>query len=479
MVAIAQGENMIKRLMADLRLFPSSPADSANSASDRGRQRLRRINLTAAAAIGFRAALLLSGFIYVPLTVHYLGPERYGLWVAMTSVMTLLAFADCGIGYGLMNHVAYAIGHGAQDSIRKSVSSTFFVLGAIALLGCLLFAAAYPAIPWQALFRTRTQVDTAEASQAVAVIVVSFLFTLPFTTVQRVQSAYQEGFETQVWEIAGVGLSLFGLLAAIRLHAGLPVLAVAFSLGPLAAVVLNWLVYFWIRRPEQVPAWGLLDFQLARKIVHEGGYFFILQIAGIVVFSLDSFIVLHYFGQAALGKYSLVAKLFQVTPALAGVWFAPLWPAYADSIARGDFDWVRRTLLRSTVAASLACAVFSCGAALFARLIIRIWTGIDVDPSAWLLAGFVVFSVILVGTSAISTYLNGSNFIRGQALLAIAHGAMSVILKIALCKYWSISGVIWGTNLSYLFLVLPTYFVIVPRLMRQHGASPMKLATAE
>ena len=89
--------------------------DRSISEYERGRQRVRRIHLTALAAVGFRGALLLSGFIYVPLTVRYLGPERYGLWVAMTSVMTLLAFADCGIGYGLMNHVAYAIGHGAKD----------------------------------------------------------------------------------------------------------------------------------------------------------------------------------------------------------------------------------------------------------------------------------------------------------------------------------------------------------------------------
>ncbi len=456
--------------MADLRLFPSAPAEGPSSVSDRGRQRIRRINLTAAASVAFRATLLLSGFIYVPLTVHYLGPERYGLWVAMTSVMTLLAFADCGIGYGLMNHVAYATGHGEQDSIRKPVSSTFFVLCAVALLGCLVFAAAYPFIPWQSLFRTRTQLDAVEASRAVAVMAVSFLITLPFTTVQRVQAAYQEGFETQVWEIAGVGLSLCGLLAAIHMRAGLPVLAIIFSFGPLVAVVLNWLVYFWMRRPAQAPAFRLLDFRLAREIVREGGYFFILQIAGIIFFSLDSFIVLHYFGEAALGKYRLVAKLFQVTPALAGVWFAPLWPAYAESIARGDFDWVRRTLLRSTVAASLGCAAFSCGAALFARPIVRIWTGVDVNPSAWLLAGFVAFSIFLVSTSAISSYLNGSNFIKGQVTLVASATFLSVAFKIVLCRYWGISGVIWSTDLAYLLVIIPAYFVLVPPLLRRHRA---------
>jgi O-antigen/teichoic acid export membrane protein len=450
------------------RFFAGLSDGASGSEIERGEQRVRRINLTALTSLGFRGALLLSGFIYVPLAVHYLGPERYGLWVAMTSVMTLLAFADCGIGYGLMNHVAYATGHGEKGSIQKSISSTFFVLFAIALFGCLLFAAAYPLIPWQSLFRTRTHLDAVEAARAVAVMVVSFLITLPFTTVQRVQAACQEGFETQLWEIAGVAFSLFGLLSAIRMHAGLPVLAIVFSLGPLIALVLNWVVYFFFRRPAQVPVLRLVDFQLARQIVHEGGYFFILQITAVMVFSLDSFIVLHYFGLAELGKYSLVAKLFQVMPALAGVWFAPLWPAYAESIARGDHEWVQRTLFRSTLFASLGSALVSSAVALLSKPMIHLWTGTDVNPSIWLLAGFVLYSIIVVGTGAVAAYLNGRNFIRGQAVLVFVTAALSVGLKILLSNYGNISGAIWGTNLAFLLVVIPAYIVVVPRLLREH-----------
>jgi len=434
---------------------------------NRGAQRFRRIHLTAGAAIGFRGAVLLSGFIYIPLTVRYLGPERYGLWVAMTSIMALLAFADCGIGYSLMNDVAYAIGRDRGDDIRKAISSTFFVLFAVAFGGCCLFAMAYRFIPWQQIFQIGSPSDTAEASKAVAVMVVSFLLTLPFTVVQRIQSAYQEGFETQVWEILGVAASLGGLLVAIHMQAGLPVLAIVFSAGPLLAVVLNWVAYFFIRRPSLRPAFRLADTQLARRIVREGFHFFILQISTVVVFSFDSFVVLHYFGNIALGKYSLVAKLFQVAPALAGVWFAPLWPAYAEAIARGDHQWVRRVVTWSTVTASIACAVVCSALALITRQLVHLWIGTDVSPSSWLLAGFVVYSILMVGAGSIAAFLNGSNFIKEQAVLVVSTAALSIALKIGLCKYGSQAGAVWGTNLAYLLLVIPAYCVIVPRLMKQ------------
>jgi heptosyltransferase-2 len=448
----------------------------ADDKAARGRLRIFRVNLTAVASVGFRGAMLLAGFLYIPATIRYLGPERYGLWVAMTSIVTLLAFADCGLGSSLMNDVAYSIGRGRDDSARRSISSTFFALAGVGVAGCLVFALANPFIPWQSAFRTRTLAEAAEASRAVAVIVCGFLVALPFTTVQRVQSAHQEGFKTQAWEIGGVALSLLGLFGAIRLHAGLPALAVVFTAGPLLAMVLNWLFYFMIERPAESPAWRLFNLRLGREIAAEGGYFLILQLAGVAVFSIDTFIVLHYFGQAAFAKYCLVAKLFQVAPALAGVWLAALWPAYAEAIARGDHQWVRRTLRRSTLGAAGGCVLALCGVAILARPVIHLWTGVEVDPSAKLLAGWVVYWAIVTGTSSIAVYLNGSKFIKGQAILVAIHAGSSVLLKILLCKHGDISGAVWGTNLAYLLVILPAYAVIVPRLLRRQDSMARRRA---
>jgi O-antigen/teichoic acid export membrane protein len=312
----------------------------------------------------------------------------------------------------------------------------------------------------------------------VAVIVCGFLLTLPFTTVQRVQSAHQEGFKTQAWEIGGIALSLLGLLSAIRLHAGLPVLAIVFTSGPLLAMVMNWVFYFVVLHPAELPVFRLFDAPLASRIAREGGYFLILQIAGVAVFSIDSFIILHYFGQAQFAKYSLVVKLFQVAPALVAVWFAAIWPAYAEAIARGDHVWVRRTLLRSTLVSAGVCAAASCVGAILARPVIHIWTGTEVNPSATLLAGWVVYCVIVICTSSVATYLNGSKFIKGQAVLVAIHAGLSVLLKVILCKYWDISGAVWGTNLAYLLVIIPAYGVIVPRLTRQQNAIAIRVPDA-
>jgi len=436
----------------------------------RGRERLRRITWTAVATLCLRGTALLSTFLCVPLTLHYLGPDRYGVWVAISSVVMLLSFADCGVGYGLMNRVARGIGTNDGQLIKKSVSSTFFLLLLLMSVLLLGLTAFYRVIPWQPLFHTKTFLDGTMAGRAVAVIVAGFLIALPFTTVQRVQFAFQEGFQSQMWQVVGVLLSLAATVVVILDKGDLWALALASTAGPLMAVLLNWLAQFYYARRWLRPRYAFLDFSLARRIIADGGFFVVLQAGATVVLSIDSFIVLHLFGPRSLTEYNLAAKLFQVGPVLAGVWFSPLWPAYAEAVNRGDGHWVRQTLLSSLNSAVLGCATLCLFLGLFIKRVVLLWTSVAIHPDGWLLSGFILYALTVTGTSAVAAYLNGSDYIRGQALLVAIHAFVSVALKLLFCRYLGIAGIVWGTNISYFLIIIPAYFLIVPRLLaRQAG----------
>src|SRR5258707_9502973 len=54
------------------------------------------------------------GFISVPLTVKYLGPERYGAWVTISAAMAWIALAD----FGLSNSPTNALSEGVTKDHR-------------------------------------------------------------------------------------------------------------------------------------------------------------------------------------------------------------------------------------------------------------------------------------------------------------------------------------------------------------------------
>ena len=65
----------------------------------------------------------------------------------------------------------------------------------------------------------------------------------------------------------------------------------------------------------------------------------------------------------------------------------PIWPAYREAIARGDLDWVSRTLRRS-VAVTLAVSMFlSFALVALSPGILRLWVGASVSPTLPLLLG--------------------------------------------------------------------------------------------
>src|SRR5436190_14295296 len=126
---------------------------SADSATPEGRarERWRRVLVTAAAAFASRGIGILTLLVTVPLTLHYLGPERYGLWMTISSVIALLGFADLGLGNGLVNALAAAHGRDNHAEARALVSNAFFLLAAIAAALGTLFLVSYPWISWAGL----------------------------------------------------------------------------------------------------------------------------------------------------------------------------------------------------------------------------------------------------------------------------------------------------------------------------------------
>jgi O-antigen/teichoic acid export membrane protein len=245
-----------------------------SSAEGRSKERYRRAAITSLAQVFSKGVSMLTMIISVPLTLHYLGAERYGMWMTISSVVLMMGFADLGMGLGLMNAVSEAHGREDRQAAVNSVSSGFVMLSTMALVILTGFALTYPFIPWPKLFNVKSQLAVQEAGPAMAVFVVCFALNLPLGVVQRVQLGYQEGFLNSLWESGGKVLGLLGLLLVIYLQAGLVWLVLAVAGAPVLAWLFNSLVLFGFRRPWLRPRWRQATWTFAVKIFRIGIMFF-------------------------------------------------------------------------------------------------------------------------------------------------------------------------------------------------------------
>lgn len=454
-----------------------SKTGGSSDEDERARERRRRIVLTAATSMLAKIVSVSTALISVPLTLHYLGTERYGMWMTMSSFISLLSFADLGIGNGLLSAVASANGRDDRTAIRAHVSSAYVVLGSIAVVIACVFAAVYVHVDWYRIFNVTTPTARAEAGPALAVLIGCIVVALPLGVVQRVQMGLQSGFLAGLWQCFASLAGLAAVLVVIRYQAPLPYLVLAFAGAPQLANGLNSLVYFlWLRRDvgPRLRSASLAD---ARSIASTGVLFLVLQIVAAVSYSSDSIIIAQILGASAVAEYSVPEKLFSLIGTVLTMMLAPLWPAYGEALARGDRAWVDRMFRRSLMMSIAVATACSLPLVVFGPWIIGLWVGHAVSPPLILMIGLGIWKVVESAGTPVAVYMNGVGAMRLQAALASATAVVSIVLKITLTYIGGVSGPIWATIISFLTITaIPIFFIFKKRGIwtTSSAASPRK-----
>src|SRR5208337_4857577 len=420
------------------------------------------------------AARLLSSaltLISLPLAVRYLGAERYGVWATITSTVVWINLLDLGIANTLTNHIsrAYALDD-KTSAARYFTNALLLTAGASAGAGT-AFAFVFPRINWIALFNVSANVHAREVSSTVAAAAVLMLLGLPCNLGSKLLAGYQELHRNNFAVCAGAVASVVGLGLGIVLRVSMPVLFIM-SAGCLtfASFATLLAIVTWAK-PWLLPRSSLVDACAIKELLNSGSSFFLIQVAGVIVFSSDNLVVSHYLGAAEVTPYSVTWRLVGLTVLLQSLIFPALWPAYAEAYARQDYGWIRRTFaltMKGTVALNLAGVLMLI---LLGRTVIRLWAGPAAVPTNFLLLAMGVWALISGFMSVESCLLAALNRTREQAVLSIVAAVVNIALSIALVRHIGSLGVIGGTILSYLLVLVVPQSVIVRRLFKRELAA--------
>lgn len=448
------------RMDSLVAMLRPSPLDRL-SEEGRARERHRRMALTSMASATGKVISIATSLISIPLTLHYLGAERYGVWLTISSLTAMLSFADLGLGNGVLNRIAGAHGRDDRAAIRQYVSSAYAVLTPLAVLVLTGFLVAGIFGPWKYVFNIHGPAAQREVGPAMAAFAACFAVAIPAGVIQRVQMGLQEGFQSSLWQCGSSLLALAALLVAISLHAGLPWLVVALLGAPSVGGLLNSLLFFGRLQPDISPRFNAISRGALTDIGHTGLLFFVLQTVGAVAYASDNVIVARALGADKVPLYAVPNQLFTVIPMLLAMVLAPLWPAYGEAISRQDNAWVKKTLKRSLLASVGFAGVASLLLVVGAPLILRLWVGRAVDPPILLLVGLGAWKVVEAGGNALAMFLNGANVVRFQVMVATVTGACALGLKVILIQMIGVAGPPWGALIAYsLCCILPLYIFI-------------------
>lgn len=417
-------------------------------------ERARRARLSGFTAVLVQGVAMLTSIVSVPLTVSYLGPERYGIWLTLNSALMWLYLGQMGLGgNALVTRLSRALADEDDAAAGELVSTSFFALTGIAVAVGLLLAVLTWGADWRALFNATGAVSSAELSLAVWWSLFLFLAVFPNTVIDAVFVAHHEGYLANGWSLGANLLSFAGLIYAVSTKASLPWLVVA-VFGARVIGGLGAAVNLFLRRPTLVPDLRRFSRSRLESLTGLGARYFFAQLTSMGMSQSQPFIIAQILGPSSVGIFGVTQRLISlpliVVQSLANAHVA----AYAHAFSKGEFLWLRNALARSTLLAGLATGLVLAALGLVAQPLIKMWAGPSLVPDGWLVLWLSIYVVIAALVTPASSVLYATERVGRQALYGMANACLTVVLGILFTFQWGLPG-LGGAMLLAIAIVNP------------------------
>jgi O-antigen/teichoic acid export membrane protein len=99
-------------------------------------------------SFGVKGGGIIVSLVLVPMTINYISPVQYGLWLTISSLLGWMNFFDIGFGNGLRNKLASSVSNNNFDEAKKYVSTTYASLCVISAFLFLCFWLVNPFLNW-------------------------------------------------------------------------------------------------------------------------------------------------------------------------------------------------------------------------------------------------------------------------------------------------------------------------------------------
>lgn len=394
--------------------------------------------------------------IFIPLYMHALGMEGFGLVGFMLSMQALAVLFDLGLG-GVLNRELARLGPGAAaGDLVRTLEWPVWLLAVLVAAG-LWLASGPVATHWLKI----GQLGSAAASRAVAIIglTVSLQLLVSFygnglAGLERLTllNLVNTGFVT----LRNVGvLPLLWISATIDAFLWWQVLCLAMHAVVLAAV-LRW----------QLAA-GPVQFrpgELRRVGRFAGGLVAIMALATALT-QLDRLVLSGARPLVELGYYTLAVSVATGLGRMVQPMFGALYPRYSRLVAAGETEALVRLYHQSNQGLAVIVAGLSMVLALFARDVLFFWTGdaAAAERSALPLA-------LLVAGTALNGMMNlpyALQLAHGWTRLTVLTNLMALGLGIPFC-IWAVNNHgLAGAASLWLLINLGSVFVNVPLMHRR------------
>ena len=179
------------------------------------------------------------------------------------------------------------------------------------------------------------------------------------------------------------------------------------------------------------PSIHYFDKSYLKDVLSVGLKFFVIQIAVLIIFSTDNFLITQLYLPAEVASYSFVYKYFSVISLAFGIIATPLWTMYTDAYKKNDIVWMEGNIKR--MLKLFAIAVFAVIImTLLSDFVMHIWLGKSYNSTMLFVFVVGVYTLQTVWNNIFVIPLNAMGKLNTQMGLAIWAALINIPLAIFL-----------------------------------------------
>lgn len=288
---------------------------------------------------------MLITLLLVPLTLDYLDKETFGVWITLSSVLTLLSFFDIGLGNGLRNRLSEALSKQDFVAARAYVSTAYLLFCVLQLGLFFLFLVGNTFIPWQRILNTT--VDLAILRQLSIILMAGVSLKLVLDLLTFILYARQESAKAGLLLFFTNLLTLFGIYFITTISKGdLLLLGAITAFAPVIILTVASAIFFRQTFRYLSPSISLYDKKYVNDLLSIGYKFFFIQLAVIIVFYTDNLIITQLFGPSEVTVYNIAFRYFNIINTIFAILITPFWSAFTEAHIKQEFGWMRSSYNR-------------------------------------------------------------------------------------------------------------------------------------
>ena len=378
--------------------------------------------------------------VLVPLTLSYLNPYEYGVWLTLSSILTWVYLFDIGLGNGLRNKLTEALAKKDFQLARIYVSTTFVSLLLLVVFLYLLFLCFQMFLDWNKILNVDPN-KIAHINSIVTIVFAFFCTSFVLKTIGNIYMAYQEPAVNDLLALLGSLISLLLIyLCTLYTEGSLDKVAVIYSGAPVMVYLVAYPITFW-RYKEIKPSFSFVRFSCLKDLLSLGLQFFVIQVACLILFMTSNFIISQMFGPDAVTPYNIAFKYFSLINIGFTIVITPIWSAVTDAYAKNEMVWIRNAM-KKIVGVWMIGVCLAVIMLLLSEVVYSIWIGDEIQIPFVLSAICAVYVSISNWNNIFAYFINGVGKIRMQLYSSIFTSILFIPLAYFLGQLIGVAGVL-------------------------------------